>query len=50
MDLRLSDLTSVIGCHKTEKTRRLSELFTGELGAMGAIWGRDDGMGLTRVC
>lgn len=50
MNLRLSDLTFVIGCHKTGKTKRLSELFTGELGTAGAIWVRDDGMVLTKGC
>lgn len=50
MDLRLSDLTFVIGCHKSGKTRRLSDLFTGEIGATGAIWVRDDGMVLTKGC
>lgn len=50
MDLRLSDLTFVIGCHNTGKTKRLSELFTGELGTAGAIWVRDDGMVLTKGC
>ena len=50
MDLRLSDLTFVIGNHKTGKTKRLSELFAGEWGPAGAIWVRDDGMVLTKGC
>ena len=47
MDLKCSDLTFVIGSHKSGKTQRLSEVF---VNSGSAAWVRDDGMVVTRGC